>query len=788
MNDLRYAVRALSKTPSFVVVAILIVAVGIGAATSMFSAINALVLRPVSLPEPERLAVVYETNLSRNVPFFSCSYPNYIDWRDRNRSWQSLAAIGGRAMNLTGGSEPEFINVRSLTANFLPTLGIAPKLGRGFMVEEDRPGHNQVAIISHAFWQRRFAGRVGALGQSLLLDGTGYTVIGVLPAETFFPGEMDIAIPMGADLSRERRTNHEIEVYGRLRSGVSLAQADAELKSIAAQIWTEHAEMDPGWSTELMSLSREVVGPEVRTALFVLLGAVGLLLVISSANLSNLLLVRASARTHELAIRTALGAGRWRIIRQLVTESLIVTTFGGLLGVLLSLWVVAVLRSANLPRADEINIDVRVLAAACGMTLLVGCFTGVGPAWRASQILPQEALKGRSPRSGQRSRLRDTLVVAQLALSLALLIGATMLVRSFWNLLKVNPGFTTERVLTVSLRPADDKNAVSFYEQVTARVAALPEVAGVGLVSNLPLAHGNTSNNVFPVGVTVLPPGESIQSNWRLVDGGYFDALQIPLLRGRTFANLSPQEARSSVVLSASLARMLFGDDDPIGRQIEQNQVGGNRLTVVGVVGDVRSARLGTVPAPAFYWSMHRFLYGPMGMVIRTTGATEPLTADIRRVVKEVDPTVPVFQVRTMDEIRADSVSRERLTSGLLTAFAVVALVLATVGTYGVVAFTVQQRTQEIGIRMAVGAQTRDVLRLIFGYGVRLAVVGIPLGAALALAGTRLLSALLYNISAMDTLSYALAALALFGGSFFACWIPARRAAKVDPLVALRSE
>ena len=675
-----------------------------------------------------------------------------------------------------------------MSANFMATLGIAPALGRGFIDGEDRPGHNHVAIISRAFWQRRLGGRPDVIGQPLTLDGTSYAIVGVMPAEVFFPGDLEIAIPLAGEPGADRRYEHELVVYGRLRRGVTFDQAEAEIKSIAAVLYGGYSDTDRGWSAVIAPLAREIVGPALRTELFVLLGAVGLLLLIACANLSNLLLVRASSRAQELAIRTALGAGRWRVIRPFVTESLTITVAGGFLGVLLSHWAITLLRSVTLPRAAEISVDARVLAAACGITLLVGCLAGIGPALTASQARPQEALKGRTPSSRPRSRLRDTMVVAQLALSLSLLIGAAMLIRSFWRLTQVHPGFATEHVLTIAMRPARDKNAVSFYERVTVRIAALPQVAGVGLISNLPLTDGDTSNNVFPVGPTVLAPGQSIQSSWRLVDGGYFDAMQIPLLRGRTFAGLPPDQATNSVVLSASLARMLFGDQDAVGREIEQLRGGGDRLTVIGVVGDVRSARLGEPPAPVFYWSMHRFLYGPMRMVVRTTGAIDPLAAAIRRIAKEVDSNVPLFRIKTMGEYRTESLSRERLLAGLLGGFSLTALGLAALGLYGVIAFTVQQRRREIGIRIAVGAQAGDILRLVLGQGFRLAALGTVLGLAGALAAARLLSAMLYEIGPTDFSSYLIATAVLALAAVGASLLPAQRAVRVDPIIALRAE
>ena len=788
LSDLRFAFRSLAKSPGFTSIAIVIVALGVGAATAMFSAVNALVLRPVALPEAERIAVLYENNLPRNIPRFSVSYPNYSDWSSRAQSWESLGAVKVKSMNLTSGPESVFMNVRAVTASLLPTLGIKPAFGRSFLEEEDHPGKNHVTIISHAFWQQHFAGSFNVLNQSLILDGVSYAIVGVMPADVFFPGDPQIAIPLGGnERTPDRRYEHELTVYGRLKQGVTREQADAELKSIAAQLYSEYSDSDRSWSTELVPLSHEIVGPELRTRLFVLLGAVGLLLLIACANISNLILVRVSARAHELAIRAALGAGGWRIVRQIVIESFTVTGAGGLLGILLSLWAVAALRSVNLPRATEISVDIRVLAAACGTTLIIGCLAALVPALKSSSTDPQDALKQRSTRAGTRSRVRDTMVVAQLGLSLSLLISAAMLLRSFWHLTQVNPGFATERVLTASMRTRDKKTATSFYENVTARIAALPEVKGVGLISSLPLTGSNTSNNVLPVGPTPLPPGKSIQSSWRLVDGGYFDAVQIPLLRGRTFSGLSPDQARNSVVLSASLARMLFGDENPIGREIENLKIGGDRSTVIGTVGDVRE-RLDAEPKPTFYWSTFKFLDRPMQIVARTTGATAPLATALRSIAKELDPTVPVFQIRTMEEFRSDGLSRERMIAALLGGFALVALGLAALGTYGVIAFTVQQRTREIGVRIAIGAQTGDVLRMVLGQGFRLVAIGGILGLAGAFATTRLLTAMLYQTSCADPLSYLVATGVLALAALAAALLPAWQATRVNPIIALRAE
>jgi putative ABC transport system permease protein len=786
ISTLRQAVRQLIKSPGYVTVAILIVAVGIGAATAMFSTVNALILRPLSLPNPERIAVIYETNLERNQSRFSVSIVNYTDWVTRNRSWESLAALGSRAMNLTSGPEPELEQVLTLTASFLPTLGIPLIQGRGFTADEDRPGHNQVALITAAYWQARYGGKTDAIGQTITLDGQKHTIVGIVASSPLVPSWNHILIPMATDLAEETRSHHDVQVFGRLKPGVTLPQADAEMKAIAAQILVENPDEARGWSTTLVPLEDEMVGPGVRKALAVLLGAVAVLLVIACANLSNLMLVRASARTHELAIRTALGASRWHIVRHLLAESLIVTLAGGFIGVVLALWAIDGLHRMPLPRAAEISLDLRVLSVACVATVLTGLGAGVGPALAASRSRPQEALKGRSPRSGHRSRFRDSLVVAQLALSLTLLIGAALLVRSFWRLLQVDPGYTTENVLTVSLRPQSD-NPAAFYDELRRRISTLPDVASAALISRAPLSGGNTSLNVFPVGPAAIPNDQSIQSAWRLIHGDYFGTMQIPLLRGQGFANLPPDQASNSIVISASLARTLWGDADPLGRQV--NLGSGNRpLTIIGVVGDVRSTQLNVEPTPAYYLSIHRFIYGPLALVVRTEGEMAPLISALRHLIKEIDPTVPLFRIRTMQELRAESVEQERLIIALLATFAGIALFLATLGTYGVVTFTVHQRTPEIGVRMAVGAQPSDIFRLIVGQGLRLALVGIVVGLAGAYAASRALGSLLYATRATDFGSYLAATVALTLAAFAASLMPARRATRVDPMTALRAE
>ncbi len=783
MRTLRYAVRQLAATPGFTAVAILIVAIGIGASTAMFSTVHAVVLKPLSLPEPDRLVTVYETNLERNVPFFSVSVPNYVDFKARATSFAAMAAVTWRAMNLTGRGEPQLIQVRTVTANFLDTLGVRMAQGRDFTADEDRPNGPKVAIVSDGFWRRHFGGQPGVVGRTLQLDGDTYAIVGITRAGLPLPGDIEIAVPMQADVAKEDRLNHELDVVARLAPGVSIAAADRELQAIAAQIAPSMPAGERGWRTRLVPLAEDIVGDSLRRTLVVLLGAVGLLLLVACANLSNLLLVRATARGFDLAVRRALGESRGRAIAQLLVESLVVTAVGGALGILFASWSVDALRTLPIPRVAEIAVDPRVLAVAIAATLISGILAGVGPAIRASQVAPQEALQSQAVRLAPRSRLRDGMIVAQLGLSLTLLVGAALVARSFWGLLSVDPGFSVDNAVTMAMRPSME--AEPFYQAVGERVRALPGVESAGFISTLPLGPGgNTSNNVFAAGPSRLGAGQSIQASWRLVDGGYFEAMRIPLLRGRTFDGLAPDEARRGIVLSASLAKALFGDDDPVGREVDPG--GNNRLLrVIGVVGDVRNRRLAAAPLPAFYWSFHRFTYGPMRLVVKSQLPTEQIIAAVRREVRAVDPGAPIFQVWTLDEVRAESLSEERLLLAMLWAFAGVALLLAGLGTYGVVAFAVQQRTREFGIRLAIGADAARVRALVLRQALGLILAGAVLGLAGALVAGRVVETLLFGVTPFDVASYAAATAALALAVLGAAWWPARRASRVSPLVAL---
>ncbi|HVU33945.1 MAG TPA: ABC transporter permease [Opitutaceae bacterium] len=782
---MRHALRHLLKSRSYAGAAMLVVAIGVGAVTSIFSAVNAVVLRPPSLPDPERLVAVYETNPGRNIAYFSCAYRNYVDWRARTHSWANLAAIGERTMNLTGTGEPEVINVRPMSASLLPTLGLTPVLGRNFLASEDLPGRGRVAIISTALWRERFGGRDTVIGQTLTLDGLPYEIIGVVDPGAAFPGEFEIGVPMAIDPATARRMEHDVAVFGRLRPGVSVLQADAELKAVAAAIWRENPESDQGWSVRLVPYATNLVGASARQALFLLLGAVGVLLLIACANLSNLIVAQTSVRSHEIAVRIALGATRGRVVRHLIGEALLLTIAGGLGGLLLSWWIVGALHHIPFPRAGEISLDYRVLAVAALATVLTGLLASAGPAFAASRTDPRGALKGRTPELAGQLRGRDALVVTQIALALMLFIGATLLARSFWRMVRANPGFDVQRVMTCVLRPT--VNTQTFYDALESQVSSLPEVVATGLVSSAPLSGQNTSLNIFPDAPNLLGQGMSAQADWRLADGGYFAALGIPVISGRTFAGLRSDVARDAVVISASLARTLWGNTDVIGRRVDPGGHG-RWLTVIGVVGDVHSANIATATVPTFYYSRYRFEYGPMTLVTRTRGAEAPLLAAIRESVKRIDPTVPLYHVRTMEDLRDKSLMQPRMLMVLLGAFAATALLLATIGTYAVIGFMVQKRTGEMGIRMALGADAMDIFRLILGRGAKLALIGVTMGSAGALLATRALGAFLFQTPRTDVASFALGIATIVLAALAAAFIPARHAARVDPCVALRTE
>lgn len=789
MTDFKFAIRQLLKNPGFTFVAVLTLALGIGANTVIFSAVNGVILKPLPFDHPEQLVKVLEANPKRDVTVFPASIPNYLDWKERSKSWQSLAAVVSRSVNLNGGDRPENLRVDYVTANYLPMLGVRTILGRTFLPAEDEPGQNDVVMLTSRLWQRQFGGDPDIIGKSAMLNGRKHVIVGVTAPGDKLDAAGECFVPLAADSVHAERSQHELEVYGRLKPRVTIGQADAELKAIAQRIGRENPDSDQGWSVRLLPLARAVVGDSSRRTLFILWGVVGLLLLIACANISNLLIVRASTRTREIAVRAALGCGRLRIVRQLLTESVLLSVLGAAVGIVLAQWGVDALRHVSpeqLPRVEEIALDQWVLLYTIFATLLTGVLAGLAPVLQANRIDVQHALKesGSGMQSG-RHFLRSGLVVVQLALSLVLLTGAGLLLHSLQQLRNVDLGFNPADVLTLNLAPVE--NQPTFYNELITRVTALPGVKSAGLVNGAPMSSLNTSLNVFPVGPASIGTDQSIQCDWRIVTGGYFDALQLPLIAGRNFISSDGGDNAKVVIINRTLAHMLWGDEDPVGKQI--NPGGGTSYsTVVGVVGDMRNHNPGAAPAATFYWPARTWFWGWMTLVVRTTDQAPATVPDLRAAIKSIDPDLPVFRVATMDELVKDSLATPRIESLLLGGFAATALLLAALGVYGVMACSVAQRTREIGLRMALGAQVHDVVGMIMKQGGKLILTSLLIGLVLGAGFAHVLESQLFGIKASDPWSFGLAAIALAVAALTACYLPAGRAAKVDPMETLRNE
>lgn len=793
IRDVRYGARTLVRKPGFLAMAVLTFALGIGANTAIFSVLNGVLLKPLQVTEPDRLVTLFETNLARDVTKFSVSYPNFRDWRERSHSWAQLAAFDFRAINFLAQDEPRRVVARYQTSNTFSTLGIKIARGRDFAAGEDVEGGPTVVVLADRFWRRAFGANPEVIGKVITLAGKPYSVIGVAEPVTPLESTVDVFLPLGPIIEPDR-TDHGLNVVGRLGDGVTLAQAASEMHAIARGIEGEHPDENAGWNVRLEPLFDTIVSHQFRTVLYVLSAAVCLLLLIACANVSGLLLVRASTRMRELAIRAALGGARGRLIRQLTTESVLLAFVGGGIGMLLATWGVAVIRgldSADLPRMTEIVLDTRVMLFGWAVSLVTGVFAGLLPAFSASRVDVLHVLKEGTNPGRSRRRLHSSLIVGQVAVAIVLLSGAGLMVRTLDQLRRTHLGFETKSILTLRISPNDDPKA--FFTALTDRIEALPGVAAVGLTNSPPMADYNTSLNVFAVGPSRIAPTESIQSEWRLVNDEYFRAMGIPVIQGRVFTKADDGQARRSVVVNQTLSRMLWGDANPIGREI--NPGGGTTYsTVIGMVGDIRSRDPAVAPTPGYYMSAHRFIWGPMTFAVRAR--TQPgedadvsrLLPLIRAEVHALDPTLPIFAIETMSGLVDHRLATERLTTGLLGGFALLALILASVGLYGVLAFATEQRTHEVGIRMALGARRIDVVGPIVRDGIRLVVTGLVIGLAVALGVTQLLRSLLTDVSPLDPPAYIGAVVLLGAVSLVACWLPARRAAKVDPMTALRAE
>jgi putative ABC transport system permease protein len=805
-QDLRFGVRMLAKSPGFALVAVAALALGIGANTAIFSVVNTVLLRPLPFAQPERLVTVIPRDERDGSLGDAHSYPNFTDLRAQKQLFEAAAAYSAANSFLLGSDEPELLRGLVTSADLFPMLGVRPALGRTFTAEEDKPGAQRVIVLSDGLWRRRFNADPAIVGKSITLTSGPITVIGVMPPGFKYPvgmAKVDYWLPLVPNVQPGTLTERGavfLAVVARVRAGATLQQAQAELNRTSQQLAAAYPDSNTALGFMLRPLHEELVG-DVRPALYVLLAAVGFVLLIACANVANLLLARAAARQREIAVRVALGASRWRIVRQLLTESLLLALAGGGLGLLLAMWGLDLLIAAapqNIPRLHEAALDPVVLAFTVGVSLLTGVVFGLAPALQATKTDFNEALKegGRSGGEGLRqNRLRAVLVVAEVALSLVLLVGAGLLMQSFTRLLKVDPGFRPEHVLTADVvarsnsYPKPEQRA-AFFQQVLQRIAQLPGVEAAGAVSPLPLG-GNFEAFSFTIeGHPPAPRGEEPSADFRITSADYFRAMSIPVQRGRAFSERDNASAPPVVIVNETFARHFFAGEDPLGRRMVVGTGAEDRpREIVGVVGDVRHAGLDAETTPEMYVPYLQESAGRLTIVTRArAGDAGAIAASVRQSVREVDKDQPVYNVRPMTQLLADSVARRRFNMLLLGLFAAVALLLAALGLYGVMAYSVTRRTHELGIRIALGAQTRDVLRLVVRQGMALVAVGLVIGVCAALVVTRLIRTLLFGVSNVDPLTYAGVALLLLVVTLVACLVPARRATKVDPMVALRYE
>ena len=802
-SDLRYALRLLAKSPGFTAVAVLTIALGIGPNTAVFSMVNAVLLRPLPYPDSGRLVMLWETWKVRGFDQLPVDGPAFLEWKQSSRSFDDMSpafTIPEYGFNLTAGGDPERVQGAQAGANFFDVMGVKPEIGRGFLPEEDQAGGRRVALLSHAFWQRRFGADRGVLGRSIGLDGESYTVVGVLPGGVEGLVKVDLWVPIARNLAADSRGNHNFGIMARLKRGVSAAQAQKEMDVIAKRLEREHPDSNAGIGVRVIPLLELAAGP-LRPALMVLLGAVGLLLLIACANVAGLLLARGSARQREIAIRSAIGAGRARVARQVLTESVLLSAMGGVLGLALADWCVAAARRLVpdlLPRLQAMNIDLRVLAFTLGVSVLTGAFFGLAPSLRAARtdlIATLRESGGRGSIAGGGMRLRSALLTAEIAISLVLLAGAGLLERSFLRVTAIRPGFTAGQVLTMHLALPDQKygdpqQRVAFYRRVREKVEAAPGVRSMGLINVLPMrAHFldlRVSVSPFKVEGEADPPkGLEPTADFRSITPGFLRTMGIAMRSGRAFDEHDTSDSKPVALINETLARRYFAGRSPVARRLRTQSV---TREIVGVVSDVRLNGLEQNLEPAIYVPLEQNPWLLLSLVVRSAGEPEAVAAGVRRAILEVDSEQPVADVRSMQQVVDDSLIVRRLSTWMMGAFALLALALAGVGIYGLVSYSVAQRTHEIGLRVALGASAGDVLRMVTGRSLAIAGVGIAIGLPAALAASRLLGGLLFGVGAMDPLVFVLVPLVLAAIAALAGYLPARRALRIQPTTALRYE
>jgi putative ABC transport system permease protein len=804
LRDLRFSVRSLRQQPGFAVIVILTLALGIAATTTIFSTEDALILHPFSFPNQPRLLVVWEQNLAVGSTRGSVAPANFNDWREQTQTCEKLVAIEQHSFDLAADAKAERFPGYGVTEGFFTALGVAAERGRTFLPEESEPGHEQVVILKHSFWQQHLGADPNIIGKTIALNRKSFTVVGIMPADFNYPfngGELWTPLVFDKE-EQQNRSDHYLRVIGLLKPGVSVAQAQADLRAITRREQQQFPETNSGRDAAVLTLTDDAVRG-ARTGVPILMGAVIFLLLIACANVANLLLVRSASRQRESAVRLALGASRFRLVRQVLTESVLLALVGGALGLFISVWAIQALAhgippsfAKFIPGWSRLGVNLNVLGFAFVVSLLTGALAGLGSVWHSTRANINEALKsgGRSEAGrGGSSRLRSVLVIAEVALSLVLLIGAGLMVRSFVEMSRADLGIRPERVLALatalpSEQYQDKSKRLDFYQQLLRRVENLPGVDKVGAVDIVPFSSSDNSNAFQVVGQPPFPRGQEPFAGVRLATPGYFDAIGTALRSGRLFTEQDNTAAPKIVLVNETFARKFLAGQNAIGQRIDLGARGTDVREIVGVVADVKNDDLDEQPDPSIYLPYAQKAQLSMNLVIRGTNEPDQLVAAVRGAVASLDPSLPVSNVKTLTQMIDERISAKRLMTYILAVFALCALLLAAVGIYGVMSYAVTQRTHEIGIRMALGARAADVLKLVVGNGMTLALVGVAIGLAGAFALTRLLANLLFHVSATDSATFAAVSLSLAVVALLACYIPARRATRVDPLVALRDE
>ena len=805
MNDIRFALRKLRQSPAFTAIAVLTVALGVGANTAIFSVVNAVLLKPLPFKNPQQLVMVWENAAHLGFPKNTPSPPDFLDWQRQNSVFTGMAAMAEQSFNLTGITEPERVDGRRVSANLFDLLGVPPLLGRSFVPDDDRAG-THVVLLSDSLWRRRFGSDPGVIGRAITLNGESYTVIGVIPRSVRLPAygnwndELWIPIAFSNEETTERG-NHFLDVVARIKPGITVKQAQAEMETIAARLAKEYPKTNTRIGAVVTPLQEEIVG-DIKPALLILLGAVGFVLLIACANVANLLLARAAVREKEIALRVALGASRSRLTRQFLTESVLLALLGGAFGLLLALAGIRVLKTfvpATILQVQTINVDLTVLVFTALIAVLTGIVFGLAPAIHTRDPNLNDSLKegGRDSAAGRKgNRLRNLLVVGEVAVSFILLIGAGLLINSFFHLRNLDPGFRADHLLTMKVDlpevkyPNGERRAV-FFDDVLRRIGALPGAESVAVAGNLPFTYDGDSASIAVEGIPDPPPDQWPDVIYRAVGPGYFGTMGIPLVRGRDFTDQDRGDSKKVVVVSEKTAQHYWPGEDPVGKRLKTGATNSDApwREVIGVVKDVRQNSFIAPPKMQMYFNYRQLKdLAANALIVRTKVEPMSLAASVRNAIWAVDKDQPVADVDTMDHIVAEAIARQRFSMLLLGIFAALALLLASVGIYGVMSYSVAQRTHEIGIRIALGAARGDVLKMMVKQALKLVGAGLAIGVVVAFALTRVMASLFFGVSATDPITFAMISLVLLVVAIFASYLPALRATKVDPIIALRAQ